>query len=86
MVLDLDLAWGAVVKLYGEGGVALHHGGSGRGGGGSGMGRVRVLGGDLVELCPRGLGMQLKLLGRDLKVAGLPMVGEVGLALSVPVL
>lgn len=70
MIFDLYLTRHAVVKLNGEGGVALD---DRRGRGGRAGGRVRVFGGDLVELRPQGFGV-LKVLGGDLEVAGLAVV------------
>ena len=93
VVLDLYLARLALIKLNGEGGVALDH--RGRWGGGDtwgrGSGRVRdVLGGHLLDhplplplllLLLRCIGgALLELPGGDLKVAGLAAVREHGLA------
>lgn len=65
VVLDLDLAGAAVVKLDGEAGVALHHGGH------PAPARLRIPGGRLVcrHLCGPRRG---DLLAGDLEVAGLP--------------
>lgn len=73
MVFDLDFARHAVIKLNGEGGMALD---DGRGWGGRGrrsLGYVRILGGDFMELHPRCL-LVLEVLGGNLKVAGLTVV------------
>lgn len=75
MVFDLDLPWHTVVKFNGEGGVTLNHRGCRGGRRGWGRGSVRVLGGDLMELWPRGFGV-LEVLGGDLKVAGFTVVGK----------
>lgn len=73
MVFDLNLSRGAVIKLNSEGRMTLDNRRGGARSGGQGQECVRVLSGDFVELHPHGFRM-LKILGGDLKVAGLTVV------------
>lgn len=83
VVLDLHFTWSAIIKFNSEGGMALDHG--------RGRSRRDTLREGWSVLCGNLINLQLRIfdqswqsfLCRDLKVAGLPVVGQKRLGLTV---